>query len=41
VKLHLEALKRNKIADALELYRLLGQRSLKLAKHHPQISRIL
>ena len=41
VKRHLKALKRSKLADALELYRLLGQRSLKLAKDHPQITRIL
>jgi predicted short-subunit dehydrogenase-like oxidoreductase (DUF2520 family) len=39
VKLHLAALKRNKAA--LELYRLLGQRSLELKKNHPQITRIL
>ncbi len=41
VKRHLEALKNSKLADALELYRLLGQRSLKLAKKHPQITQIL
>jgi predicted short-subunit dehydrogenase-like oxidoreductase (DUF2520 family) len=39
VKRHLAALKGNK--DALELYRLLGKRSLKLAKEHPQITEIL
>lgn len=39
VKLHLAALKRNKAA--LELYRLLGQRSLELSENHPQITRIL
>ena len=39
VKLHLAALKRNKVA--LDLYRLLGQRSLKLTKDHPQISQML
>ena len=39
VKLHLGALKRNK--EALELYRLLGRRSLKLIKNHTQITRIL
>jgi predicted short-subunit dehydrogenase-like oxidoreductase (DUF2520 family) len=39
VKRHLAALNKNK--DALELYRLLGKRSLKLAKKHPQITRIL
>ena len=41
VKLHLAALKRKNLADARELYRLLGQRSLKLTKEQPQISRIL
>lgn len=41
VKRHLAALKSNKLADALELYRLLGRRSLKLAKDHPQITQIL
>jgi predicted short-subunit dehydrogenase-like oxidoreductase (DUF2520 family) len=41
VKRHLEALDRSKLADALELYRLLGQRSLKLRKNHPQITQIL
>jgi predicted short-subunit dehydrogenase-like oxidoreductase (DUF2520 family) len=39
VKRHLAALKRN--PDALELYRLLGKRSLKLTKGHPQITDIL
>jgi predicted short-subunit dehydrogenase-like oxidoreductase (DUF2520 family) len=40
VKRHLKALANNK--DALELYRLLGKRSLKLAKKkHPQITRVL
>lgn len=39
VKRHLAALKRN--GDALELYRLLGKRSLKLTKEHPQITEIL
>jgi predicted short-subunit dehydrogenase-like oxidoreductase (DUF2520 family) len=39
VKLHLAALKHNKIA--LELYRLLGQRSLELIKNHPQITQTL
>ena len=39
VKLHLAALKRNKAA--LELYRVLGQRSLKLSKNHQQIKQIL
>lgn len=39
VKRHLAALKNNE--DALELYRLLGKRSLKLTKGHPQITQIL
>ena len=39
VKRHLDALKNNK--DALDLYRLLGRRSLKLTKKHPQITEIL
>jgi predicted short-subunit dehydrogenase-like oxidoreductase (DUF2520 family) len=39
VKLHLAALKENKVA--LDLYRLLGQRSLELIKKHPQITQIL
>lgn len=40
VKRHLKALRSNK--DALDLYRLLGKRSLKLAtKKHPQITRLL
>lgn len=39
VKRHLKALKINK--DALELYRLLGKRSLKLTKDHPQITQML
>src|SRR5690349_15569835 len=41
VKRHLAALKGNKLADALDLYRLLGQRSLKLTRKHPQITAIL
>ncbi len=41
VKRHLAALKRNELADALELYVLLGKRSLKLTKKHPQITQIL
>lgn len=41
VKRHLAALKRHNLNDALELYRLLGQRSLKLNKNHPRITRIL
>jgi predicted short-subunit dehydrogenase-like oxidoreductase (DUF2520 family) len=39
VKRHLAALKRN--GDALELYRLLGKRSLKLTKKNPQITAVL
>lgn len=41
VKRHIAALKSKKLADALELYRLLGKRSLKLSKKHPQIEQIL
>jgi len=41
VKRHLTALKKKELADALELYRLLGKRSLKLTKEHPQITQIL
>lgn len=41
VKRHLAALKKKELAEALELYRLLGQRSLKLTKEHPQITQIL
>jgi predicted short-subunit dehydrogenase-like oxidoreductase (DUF2520 family) len=41
VKRHLATLKRNELAEALELYRLLGKRSLKLTKKHPQITQIL
>ena len=41
VKRHLEALKSNELTDALELYRLLGKRSLKLIKKYPQITQIL
>lgn len=41
VKRHLAALKSNDLAQALELYRLLGQRSLKLTKNHPQITELL
>ena len=41
VKRHLTALKSKELIDALELYRLLGQRSLKLTQKHPQITRIL
>ena len=39
VKLHLASLKNNKVA--LDLYRLLGKRSLELIKNHPQITQIL
>jgi len=39
VKRHLAALKRN--PEALELYRLLGKRSLKLTRKYPQITQIL
>ena len=41
VKRHLAALKKHDLADALELYRSLGKRSLKLTKKHPQITEIL
>jgi predicted short-subunit dehydrogenase-like oxidoreductase (DUF2520 family) len=41
VKRHLAALKKSELRDALDLYRLLGQRSLKLGKDHPQITQIL
>jgi len=41
VKRHLAALKDKNPADALELYRLLGQRSLKLTKGNPRITQIL
>jgi predicted short-subunit dehydrogenase-like oxidoreductase (DUF2520 family) len=41
VKRHLAALQNKKLAEALDLYRLLGQRSLKLTKEQPQITRIL
>jgi predicted short-subunit dehydrogenase-like oxidoreductase (DUF2520 family) len=41
VKRHLAALKSKELAEALALYRLLGQRSLKLTKEHPQITQIL
>jgi predicted short-subunit dehydrogenase-like oxidoreductase (DUF2520 family) len=39
VKRHLAALKGH--PEALELYRLLGKRSLKLTKGHPQITQLL
>ena len=41
VKRHLAALKNKDLADALELYRLLGERSLELTKGNPQITQIL
>lgn len=41
VKRHLQSLKSQGLTDALALYRLLGQRSLRLSKKHPQITRIL
>ena len=41
VKRHVAALKGSELRDALDLYRLLGQRSMKLAKEHPQITKIL
>jgi predicted short-subunit dehydrogenase-like oxidoreductase (DUF2520 family) len=41
VKRHLAALKQHKVAEALQLYALLGKRSLKLTKNHPQITDIL
>ena len=41
VKRHIAALKNNDLSDALDLYRLLGKRSLKLSKKHPQIEQIL
>jgi len=41
VRRHVAALKRKKLAGALDLYRLLGQRSLKLSKEQPQITQIL
>jgi predicted short-subunit dehydrogenase-like oxidoreductase (DUF2520 family) len=41
VKRHLAALKKSELADALELYRILGQRSLKVTGKHPQITQIL
>ncbi len=41
VKRHLAALKSSELTDALELYRLLGKRSLKLTGKYPQITEIL
>jgi predicted short-subunit dehydrogenase-like oxidoreductase (DUF2520 family) len=41
VKRHLAALKTHKLKTALELYRLLGKRSLRLTNKHPQLRRLL
>ena len=41
VKRHLAALKDHELADALKLYRLLGERSLKLTKKHGQLRSLL
>jgi predicted short-subunit dehydrogenase-like oxidoreductase (DUF2520 family) len=41
VKRHLAALRREELADALEVYRLLGRRSLKLSKKYPEITQLL
>jgi len=41
VKRHIAALKNKELIEALDLYRLLGQRSLTLTKEHPQITQIL
>jgi len=41
VKRHLQALKKAKLPEALELYRVLGKRSLKLSKEHAQITQLL
>lgn len=41
VKRHLAALKKSGLTDALELYRLLGKRSLKMTKKHLRITQIL
>ncbi len=41
VKRHLAALKRHELTDALKLYVLLGERSLRLTKKHPQLRRLL
>ena len=41
VKQHLAALKKHRLADALELYCSLGKRSLKISKKGKRISRIL
>lgn len=41
VKRHLAALQDHELEAALKLYRLLGERSLKLSKKHPQLHRVL
>ena len=41
VKRHLAALQNKELPEALKLYRLLGQRSLRLKREHPQITQIL
>jgi predicted short-subunit dehydrogenase-like oxidoreductase (DUF2520 family) len=41
VKRHLAALQKSGLTDALELYRLLGKRSLKMAKKPERITQIL
>ena len=41
VKRHLAALKHHQLEDALNLYRLLGERSLKMIRKHPQLHRFL
>lgn len=41
VKQHLATLKDHELLEALQLYALLGKRSLKLTKTHPQITEIL
>lgn len=41
VKRHLAALQEHKLVEALQLYALLGKRSVKLTKTHPQITQIL
>jgi predicted short-subunit dehydrogenase-like oxidoreductase (DUF2520 family) len=41
VKRHLAALQNKDLPAALELYRLLGQRSLELTKEHPRITQLL
>lgn len=41
VKRHVAALKDHELVEALQLYALLGKRSLKLTKNHPQITQIL